>query len=612
MIPVGNQQEDINNTSTIIITSERAPIDSDGANNDIQLIGRDEDIEVQTVAVVEQTTPIPKIKILAIFIIMLCDAINAVSIYPYVNFMVKSFNLTENEKVLGYYVGVLASSYYASQLFSSFFWGWFSNRYGRRPAVLCGLVGAMVSLFGFGISRHYGMAIFFRFTSGLLNGNVSVAKTMLSEITDSSNQARAFSFIGLSWSIGGIVAPLIGGVTSNICSQSKISINPSSIVCQYPYLLPNLICIALSMIGLILAIIYLQETISFKINTKKKKSGGVVAGLKSLWSKISGWKPTHQPLVENEVGSVNEDDGLGNLKKISSMDMDIFGLEELERNELEDDLDDSDDDYSEGPRSVWELIKDKPVLYSCVIYALLGFMFTIFDECFPLYSAITRSVNPDTGKLEGGGYGFTSVNIGLIQSCSGLFALFIQTFIFPPMVRKTGLVNAFKLSMIIVLPSWILLPSLSNMTVLQYGETEVQHTTLFWCLLFPSYMFQAFAGEISFISIIIMISNSALPKDIALVNSIGMFLVSISRTLGPTIGSSILAFSLSHDFPFPLDYRFIFVLQFIFCVGILLLAHFVLPLTLNHTKEKSILLSEYNIKKEISEKDLKELDSNKI
>lgn len=62
-------------------------------------------------------------------------------------------------------------------------------------------------------------AVAARFSSGLLNGNIpifnssttnmitgntGIAKSMLAEITDKTNQARAFSLFGLTWSVGGI------------------------------------------------------------------------------------------------------------------------------------------------------------------------------------------------------------------------------------------------------------------------------------------------------------------------------------------------------------------------------------------------------------------------
>jgi hypothetical protein len=41
-----------------------------------------------------------------------------------------------------------------------------------------------------------------RFLAGTLNGNASVMKSMLAEIADETNLARAFVLIPLSWAIG--------------------------------------------------------------------------------------------------------------------------------------------------------------------------------------------------------------------------------------------------------------------------------------------------------------------------------------------------------------------------------------------------------------------------
>jgi len=42
-----------------------------------------------------------------------------------------------------------------------------------------------------------------RFLAGTLNGNMGVMKSMLAEIADETNMARAFALIPLSWAIGG-------------------------------------------------------------------------------------------------------------------------------------------------------------------------------------------------------------------------------------------------------------------------------------------------------------------------------------------------------------------------------------------------------------------------
>ena len=41
-----------------------------------------------------------------------------------------------------------------------------------------------------------------RFLAGALNGNIGVMKSMLAEMTDETNMARAFAIVPLSWFIG--------------------------------------------------------------------------------------------------------------------------------------------------------------------------------------------------------------------------------------------------------------------------------------------------------------------------------------------------------------------------------------------------------------------------
>lgn len=104
-----------------------------------------------------------------------------------------------------------------------------SDRYGRRPILLLGLIGSTIASLFFGLSKSLAWAIVSRSMCGLLNGmthrvffscallntnlqtsilqqhhtgNVGVAKSMLGEIADPSNQSQAFSIFGFAWGIG--------------------------------------------------------------------------------------------------------------------------------------------------------------------------------------------------------------------------------------------------------------------------------------------------------------------------------------------------------------------------------------------------------------------------
>ncbi len=58
------------------------------------------------------------------------------------------------------------------------------------------------------------IAIVARSICGLLNGNIGVVKIYLGEITVSTNQVRAFSYIGVFSGLGQIVGAVFGGLAA--------------------------------------------------------------------------------------------------------------------------------------------------------------------------------------------------------------------------------------------------------------------------------------------------------------------------------------------------------------------------------------------------------------
>lgn len=69
--------------------------------------------------------------------------------------MVKGFykDLSENE--LGSRVGLLGSAYFIGQVCGSSLWGRLSDRIGRRPVLVSGLLGTTFSMVAFGLSPNY-------------------------------------------------------------------------------------------------------------------------------------------------------------------------------------------------------------------------------------------------------------------------------------------------------------------------------------------------------------------------------------------------------------------------------------------------------------------------
>lgn len=101
-------------------------------------------------------------------------------------------------------------------------WAKLSDRIGRKPVLLCGLLGVAVSIAGLcvpppsaadisGLATSFWAALLLRSLAGAWCGNVAVIKASLGDITDESNATDAFALYGLTWTIGGTLGTALGG-----------------------------------------------------------------------------------------------------------------------------------------------------------------------------------------------------------------------------------------------------------------------------------------------------------------------------------------------------------------------------------------------------------------
>jgi hypothetical protein len=68
-------------------------------------------------------TPLPKVAVIVLFLTRLIDQLAVSSVFPYISLLtVDLLSLDENKdaKLVGYYSGFIAASYFVAQLISSF------------------------------------------------------------------------------------------------------------------------------------------------------------------------------------------------------------------------------------------------------------------------------------------------------------------------------------------------------------------------------------------------------------------------------------------------------------------------------------------------------------
>ena len=105
------------------------------------------------------------------------------------------------EETVGLMIGALSSAFSAAQLLSNWFIARASDHVGRKPLLLLGLVFNIIFMSIFSVSRSFWFALAIRISHGLLNANIPIYKSFLMDISDSTNQEKAFVIISIlvSW-----------------------------------------------------------------------------------------------------------------------------------------------------------------------------------------------------------------------------------------------------------------------------------------------------------------------------------------------------------------------------------------------------------------------------
>ena len=155
-------------------------------------------------------SPLPTKQLAILAVIALAEQTALNSISPYLPEMTSTFPEVDSSQI-GLYVGLIASSFALAQFATNFFWGWLSDQIGRKPVVMLGTLFTAASFVAFGFCRTLWQAIVVQMCMGLFNGNQGVISTCLGEITDRSNQSRAFVYLPVIYGIGGITGPALGG-----------------------------------------------------------------------------------------------------------------------------------------------------------------------------------------------------------------------------------------------------------------------------------------------------------------------------------------------------------------------------------------------------------------
>jgi MFS family permease len=116
----------------------------------------------------------------------------------------RNFSLFRNDS---FHDGVCQqeSIFYITECLTVYWWAQASNHVGRRPILILGPLGLGFVMIFFGFSTKFWQLVLWRGFQGAFNGSIGVGKTILAELSDSTNVAYAYSFEPAMWCTGIII-----------------------------------------------------------------------------------------------------------------------------------------------------------------------------------------------------------------------------------------------------------------------------------------------------------------------------------------------------------------------------------------------------------------------
>lgn len=372
------------------------------------------------------SSPLPKKQMAVLAVIALCEQTALNSISPYLPDMASSFPEVKAGQV-GVYVGLIASAFALAQLATNFFWGWLSDRIGRKPVILLGTLFTAACFVAFGFCRTLWQAILVQALMGLLNGNQGVVSTCLGEITDRSNQSQAFTYLPVIYGLGGITGPVIGGIlVSQRNPFDKSKPNP------YPYLLPNLLSASILCADLVVTAIFLEES-----HEEAQYLAPIGTRVKHLFTWIWEFTSSSRPHYLRRRGkSHNQRPQTNGMAEVS-------------------DDDDASDDGLENTAFLpaTEELQSKDVLNRDTVLLLLTYLiFQLSNISFNSLYPIFAQAKPPTGR------NLHPNEIGLSLAFAGLVTIVFQVGVFGKLRDKMGNRWAYRTGLAGFVIAYLLMP----------------------------------------------------------------------------------------------------------------------------------------------------------
>lgn len=161
--------------------------------------------------------------LLSLFVVMLGYGILLPTLPYYTERLALGDNLDTDS--INFHIGFLTSIYPLFQLLFVVLWGRLSDKYGRKPIIIVGLIGFVIMQLLTGLATSLTMLYVARIFGGIFTSSViPVSNAYLSDITSEKRRTKIMGWSGVAISSGVIFGPVIGGFLSQTDLHLKYTI----------------------------------------------------------------------------------------------------------------------------------------------------------------------------------------------------------------------------------------------------------------------------------------------------------------------------------------------------------------------------------------------------
>lgn len=149
-------------------------------------------------------------KLLVLFVTAFVDMVGLTMIIPLLPYYATDFGASATT------VGLLISAFSIAQLAVAPSWGRFSDRYGRRPAILAGLLLTSGAYLLFAYAGSIAALLVSRLIQGAGGGTIGVVQAYVADASTPKERTKSLGWLSVVTSLGAVAGPAFGSVMISI------------------------------------------------------------------------------------------------------------------------------------------------------------------------------------------------------------------------------------------------------------------------------------------------------------------------------------------------------------------------------------------------------------